>query len=182
MAKLIDGLTLEQHKTVNQGIGWLICKLGTSDITADVRRELVKVLGLGPLTTALVTIGYEEYCEKAIVKANPTMCTVSDIEAAKAVNVRSTVDILDPAYDSLADDENLNYQDVIDNSAAELACIERTKQQLIEVATPPLPEFDGMTPEERKEFKKSEAARLRAVNSKSKKRDEIADYNEKLKS
>lgn len=153
MAKLIDGLTLDQHKTVNRGIGWLICKLGTSDITADIRRELVKDLGLGALTTALVTIGYEEYCETAIVKANPPhMYTVSDIEAAKAVNVRSTVDILDPAYDSLADDEELNYHDVIDNSA--------------EDTTPPLPEFDGMTPEERKEFKKSETARLKAEKAK----------------
>jgi hypothetical protein len=169
MAKLIDGLTLEQHKTVNQGIGWLICKLGTSDITADVRRELVKALDLGHLSTALITIGYEEYCEMAIVKANPPrMYTVSDIEAAQAANVRSTVDILDPEYDSLADDENLNYQDVIDNSSAELACIERTKQELTKVDAPSLPEFDGMTPEERKEFKKSEAARLRADKSRSK--------------
>jgi hypothetical protein len=162
MAKLIDGLTLDQHKTVNRGIGWLICKLGTSDITPDVRRDLVKALDLGHLSTALVTIGYEEYCEMAIAKANPPqMYTV-------AANVRSTVDILDPAYDSLADDESLNYGDVIDNSAAELACIEKTQQQLAEVATPSLPEFDGMTPEERKEFRKSEAARLKAEQVKSK--------------
>ncbi len=163
MAKLIDGLTLDQHKIVNQGIGWLICKLGTSDITADVRREMGKALGLGHLSTALITVGYEEYCATAIAKANPPhLYTVSDIESSKAANVRSTVDILDPAYDSLADDEELNYHDVIDNSAAELACIETAKEQLTKADTPALPEFDGMTPEERKEFKKSEAARLRA--------------------
>ena len=101
MTKLIDGLTVDQLKTVNQGIGWLICELGGSEITHEVRRILVRDLQLGHLDAALISIGYEEYCDRV---------------AANAINARSTVDIQDPA-----DHKNLNYSDVINDSLKQIA-------------------------------------------------------------
>jgi hypothetical protein len=138
----------------NRAIGYIICATERNSIDLAVaKHDAIVEFGLTAIEAAIVM----EAIDDRGLNSKPT-----------AANVRSTVDILDPAYDSLVDDEELNYQDVIDNSAAELACIETTQQQLMKVDAPSLPEFDGMTPEERKEFKKSEAARLKADRAKSK--------------